>query len=124
MRFVIGTPQSGRPCRYLLDRGAIDAQRLRPGRPAGMGPRSWTLNIHNDVFRRCFPWERNLGTSCRARRPSRCITQEVEQDRGPVLITVEYRIDPREREPFLAALEKLGQERRRDGAYAWEVALA
>jgi MFS family permease len=53
--------------------------------------------------------------------PAPIITQEVEQDRGPVLITIEYRIDPREREPFLAALEKLGQERRRDGAYAWAV---
>jgi Transmembrane secretion effector len=53
--------------------------------------------------------------------PAPIITQEVEQDRGPVLVTVEYRIDPREREPFLAALETLGQERRRDGAYAWAV---
>jgi mpaB/rubber oxygenase-like protein len=35
------------------------------------------------------------------------------------LVTVEYRIDPRDREPFLAAIEKLGQERRGDGAYAW-----
>ena len=38
-----------------------------------------------------------------------------------MLITVEYRIDPKEREPFLAALEKLGHERRRDGAYAWGI---
>jgi hypothetical protein len=38
-----------------------------------------------------------------------------------VLVTVEYRIDPRNRDPFLVALEELGQERRRDGAYAWGV---
>lgn len=51
--------------------------------------------------------------------PAPVVTREVEQDRGPVLVTVEYRIDPKDREPFLAALEKLGRERRRDGAYAW-----
>jgi MFS family permease len=53
--------------------------------------------------------------------PAPIVAREVEQDRGPVLITVEYRIDPRERGPFLAALAGLGQERRRDGAYAWAV---
>jgi MFS family permease len=53
--------------------------------------------------------------------PAPIITHEVEHDRGPVLVTVEYRIDPRERDHFLAAAEKLGQERRRDGAYAWRV---
>jgi hypothetical protein len=36
-------------------------------------------------------------------------------------VTVEYRINPKDREPFLAALEKLARERRRDGAYAWGV---
>jgi MFS family permease len=53
--------------------------------------------------------------------PAPILTHEVEQDRGPVLVTVEYRIDPRNREPFLAALKKLGRGRRRDGAYAWGV---
>ncbi len=53
--------------------------------------------------------------------PAPIVTHEVEQDRGPVLVTVEYRIDPKNREPFLAALEKLGRERRRDGAFAWRV---
>ena len=53
--------------------------------------------------------------------PAPIVAHDVEQDRGPVLVTVEYRIDPQDREPFLAALEKLGHERRRDGAYAWGV---
>jgi len=53
--------------------------------------------------------------------PAPIITHEVEQDQGPVLVMVEYRIDPQHREPFLAALEKLAHERRRDGAYAWGV---
>jgi hypothetical protein len=36
-------------------------------------------------------------------------------------VTVEYRVDPKHRADFLAALEKLGRERRRDGAYAWGI---
>jgi hypothetical protein len=38
-----------------------------------------------------------------------------------VLVTVEYRIDPRNRAPFLEALARLEHERRRDGAYAWGI---
>jgi hypothetical protein len=51
--------------------------------------------------------------------PSPVITYEVEPDRGPVLVAVEYRIQPANREAFVATLERLGHERRRDGAYAW-----
>ena len=53
--------------------------------------------------------------------PAPVVSHEVEQDRGPVLVTIEYRIDPKDREPFLAALGRLGPVRRRDGAYAWGV---
>jgi hypothetical protein len=53
--------------------------------------------------------------------PTPVLSHEIAADQGPVLVTIEYRIDSREREPFLAALEKFGQERRRDGAYAWGV---
>ena len=53
--------------------------------------------------------------------PAPIVSREVEQDRGPVLVTVEYRINPAQRAPFLAALDRLGEERRRDGAYRWGV---
>jgi MFS family permease len=53
--------------------------------------------------------------------PEPIIAHEVEKDRGPVLVTIEYRINPQDREAFLAAVEKLGRQRRRDGAYAWGV---
>jgi MFS family permease/quinol monooxygenase YgiN len=53
--------------------------------------------------------------------PAPVVADEVEQDRGPVLVTVEYRIDPANRQEFLAALAKVAEERRRDGAYAWGV---
>src|SRR6266436_3981210 len=53
--------------------------------------------------------------------PEPIIAHEVEKDRGPVLVTIEYRINPQDRDAFLAAIEKLGRQRRRDGAYAWGV---
>jgi MFS family permease len=53
--------------------------------------------------------------------PAPIVSREVEQDRGPIMVTVEYRIDPSQRSSFLAALDRLGHERRRDGAYAWGV---
>jgi MFS family permease len=46
-------------------------------------------------------------------------THAVEEDRGPVLVTVEYHIDPKNRAAFLRALGRYSQERRRDGAYQW-----
>jgi MFS family permease len=49
------------------------------------------------------------------------VSHEIAQDRGPVLVTVEYRIDPAKRRAFLAALDRLCYERRRDGAYRWGV---
>jgi quinol monooxygenase YgiN len=53
--------------------------------------------------------------------PAPLTTQDIAHDRGPVLVTVEYRIRPRDREAFLDALAQLEHERRRDGAYAWGV---
>jgi hypothetical protein len=53
--------------------------------------------------------------------PAPLTAEPIENDRGPVLVTVEYRIDPSDREPFLEALAQLEHERRRDGAYAWGV---
>jgi MFS family permease len=47
--------------------------------------------------------------------------QRVDDDQGPVLVTVEYTIDPKDRAPFLAAMREIGFERKRDGAYAWNV---
>ena len=53
--------------------------------------------------------------------PAPLTAQPIEHDRGPVLVTVEYRIDPGDREPFLEVLARLEHQRRRDGAYAWGV---
>jgi MFS family permease len=53
--------------------------------------------------------------------PAPIVTHEIEHDRGPVLVTVEYRIDPKDRNAFLACMDELARERRRDGAYRWRV---
>ena len=46
---------------------------------------------------------------------------EPRPDDGPVLITVEYRIEPDDADRFLRAMEDLGRIRRRDGAYRWDL---
>jgi MFS family permease len=53
--------------------------------------------------------------------PAPIMTREIEHDRGPVLVTVEYRIDPKDRNAFLACMDELARERRRDGAYRWGI---
>jgi MFS family permease len=53
--------------------------------------------------------------------PAPLMTLSVERDRGPVMVTVEYCVDPEDQTAFLSALRRLARERRRDGAYAWEV---
>ena len=49
------------------------------------------------------------------------VPQNVENNRGPVLVVVEYRVDAANRQEFLGAVDELGHARRRDGAYAWGV---
>lgn len=51
--------------------------------------------------------------------PEPSVAGDVEADRGPVLVTVEYQIKPEARAAFLAALAKLADERGRDGAFEW-----
>ncbi|WP_322884654.1 MFS transporter (plasmid) [Sinorhizobium medicae] len=53
--------------------------------------------------------------------PEPLTAQPVENDRGPVLILIEYVVDRKDRPAFLKALASLSHERRRDGAYGWGV---
>jgi MFS family permease len=53
--------------------------------------------------------------------PAPVLATDVDQDAGPVLVTVEYHVAAEHREEFLAALAPLARERRRDGAYEWNV---
>jgi quinol monooxygenase YgiN len=53
--------------------------------------------------------------------PAPVLAQAVAGDAGPVLVSIEYRIDPKDREAFVAAVTRLARTRRRDGAYSWGV---
>ncbi|NMU92386.1 MFS transporter [Achromobacter ruhlandii] len=53
--------------------------------------------------------------------PEPLVSAPVANDRGPVLIQVEYRVRQADRPAFLEAMQRLSQERLRDGAYAWGV---
>ena len=55
----------------------------------------------------------------RWRAPS--FANQVPDDEGPILAIIEYLIDPSESSAFLAVMQDVSLERRRDGAYAWHM---
>jgi MFS family permease len=44
---------------------------------------------------------------------------DIDPSQGPVLVTVEYEVDPKKSDEFLEALHKFARVRRRDGASRW-----
>jgi predicted MFS family arabinose efflux permease len=61
----------------------------------------------------------DLTPSMRWRAP--CFLNRVTDDRGPILAIAEYRIDPKDSSAFLAVMQDISLERKRDGAYAWHM---
>ena len=53
--------------------------------------------------------------------PVPVLAEAVKDDAGPVLVSIEYRVDLKDREAFIAAVTRLARTRRRDGAYSWGV---
>jgi len=53
--------------------------------------------------------------------PEPVLFADIDDDRGPVLVTVEYHVAPTNRNAFLAAIQHLAAGRKRDGAYYWGV---
>ncbi|WP_035484680.1 MFS transporter [Geminicoccus roseus] len=53
--------------------------------------------------------------------PEPILAEPVPHDRGPVMVLIEYRVDPASRPAFLRAIHRLAEERRRDGAYGWGI---
>jgi MFS family permease len=61
----------------------------------------------------------NLTPSMRWRAPA--FLNRVADDQGPILAIAEYVIDPADRAAFLAVMQDISLERRRDGAFAWNI---
>ncbi len=70
-----------------------------------------------------WPMPRNGSLDLLASQPWPAPQVEIEPrpDDGPVLVTIEYRIDPDKGQDFATALHALGRLRRRDGAITWGV---
>ena len=49
------------------------------------------------------------------------VAEVPEPDSGPVLVTIEYRVQPTKRAEFVAAMQAVREMRRRNGAYFWEL---
>jgi len=75
------------------------------------------------IVSRAFKLEQNatLDLSPSMHWPEPILVAGVEPDRGPVMITVEYRIMAKDAPAFLETLAQLGDARRRDGAYSWGI---
>lgn len=53
--------------------------------------------------------------------PTPMMPDELEVDRGPVMVTVEYQIDPARVHAFTHVMHQMRRLRRRDGAFMWEL---
>jgi len=53
--------------------------------------------------------------------PAPVIAEAPEPDGGPVMVTIEYRIDLVKRREFVDAMQAVREMRRRNGAYFWEL---
>ncbi|WP_341364774.1 MFS transporter [Thalassospira sp. SN3W] len=51
--------------------------------------------------------------------PEPILSESVEQDRGPVMIRISYRIDPKDHETFQQFMTEMRKARQRHGAYHW-----
>jgi MFS family permease len=61
----------------------------------------------------------DLSPSMHWRTPT--FARAIDPDRGPVLVTVEYRVAKENCGAFRDSIDEIGRERRRDGAYAWGI---
>ena len=53
--------------------------------------------------------------------PAPLLAETPEPDSGPVMVTIEYRIQPDRRAEFVTAMQAVREMRRRNGAYFWEL---
>jgi hypothetical protein len=120
-----------RACGCFMDCRAADPCNIGASLTSGLGARAGTRALHHGVLRLPDNRQRGLGQKLQTGAgvdltpsmhwPAPLTAQPIEQDRGPILVTVEYHIRPQDRPEFLQVLVELGRERRRDGAYRWGV---
>jgi hypothetical protein len=53
--------------------------------------------------------------------PMPLLAETPEPDSGPVMVTIEYRVQPTKRAEFVTAMSAVREMRRRNGAYFWEL---
>jgi len=53
--------------------------------------------------------------------PSLAGYSSISNDRGPVLVTIEYQVLPEQHAEFLRLMQMVGKSRKRDGSYAWGI---
>ena len=53
--------------------------------------------------------------------PAPVLAETPEPDSGPVMVTIEYRVQPAKRAEFVTAMQHVREMRRRNGAYFWEL---
>jgi MFS family permease len=73
---------------------------------------TWSFKLgHHQVldFRPSMDW------------PAPVLAEVPEPDSGPVMVTIQYRIQPGKRAEFVAAMQAVREMRRRNGAYFWEL---
>lgn len=79
--------------------------------------------VLSTVLRRHFriPDDDQLDLTPSMQWPVPAVTGNIEPDRGPVLVSVEYRVAPGRQADFNALLPEARRIRKRDGAFFWEV---
>lgn len=53
--------------------------------------------------------------------PAPLVSEEPEMEHGPVMVTIEYRIDPSRSAEFVELMQEMRRIRQRDGAFFWEL---
>lgn len=51
--------------------------------------------------------------------PAPIVAEDLQPDAGPVMVMIDYAVQPAHHDAFVQAMAAVGDERRRDGAFAW-----